>query len=245
MEIKKFLKRISPYVLVNMSILKRLSLADDMRTLKEFRDYALNNNYLDVHEYENSRCFSISAEGFKLLDIPHQPSLQFTETQADLICRNNHLRIGFEQSLKPLNIDLKWVTGGKFAKSPLYIKHNRKEHHLQPTSAAILRDKSNKHRVYLTLEYNELERLNSELYLYSKYEAKGLHIKRFYLDPQAEMRIIVLVQSYKQAWQIYKRIKNAWYNKILFLPTNRVQVDHLLSRDVFLSADGQSCSIIT
>jgi len=244
MDIKEFIQKISPYTLTNMSILKRLGLASDMKTLKELRDKAIKNNYLTIQEYENLRCFSVTSQGFSLIGIEHQPKLQFTPAQADMICRNNHLRIGFEQSLKPTQIQLKWITGGKFIKSPLYIRFNKREHNLQPSSIAVLRDNSGRHRVYVMIHFRDTESLNSELYLYSKYEEKGLHIKRFYLDPQAEIRIIVLVESYKQAWQIHNKTSKAWQNKLLFLPVNKVHAESLLKRDVFFNTIGERQSVL-
>lgn len=244
MEIKEFLKKLSPYVIVNMGFLKRLFPETDLRSLREILNKAIESDFLIVHEYSELRCFSLSKKGFAEIEINHTPRLSLTEHQANIICRTNHVRMGFETSLQPMEIQSQWITGAKFAKSPLFVRLKNSEHNIQPCGAVALTDKNVNQKLFIFHEFTELESLKSDMVLYQIYAQKGLYQKRFHLNQASTMRIIVLIPSYKALLQCAKHLNADIYEHVLFLPLTHVHHQNLLTEEVFMTKDGKKTSIV-
>jgi hypothetical protein len=244
MEIKEFLQKISPYVIVNMGFLKRLFPETDLKSLREILNTAINSNQLLVHQYSELRCFSLSREGFEAIEINHSPRLSLTEHQADIICRTNHVRMGFEVPLKSMGIQCQWITGAKFAKSPLFVRVRNNERYITPIGAAVLTDQQAHQKLFIFHEFADLESFQSDMQLYAIYAKKGLYQKRFHLHQEATMRIIVLIPSYKALLQFHRRLKVDIYQYVLFLPLTHVHHPNLLSETVFMAPDGKKVSIL-
>lgn len=244
MEIKEFLQKISPYVIVNMGFLKRLFPETDLKSLREMLNNAITSNLLLVHEYPELRCFSLSKGGFAEVEINHTPRLSITEHQAEIICRTNQVRMGFEAPLKSMGIQCQWITGAKFAKSPLFVRVRNNERYITPVGAAVLTDQQAHQKLFIFHEFSDFESLQSDMQLYDTYAKKGLYQKRFHLHQDATMRIIVLIPSYKALLQFHRRLKADIYQYVLFLPLTYVHNANLLSEQVFMAPDGKKVSIL-
>lgn len=244
MEIKEFLQKISPYVLVNMGFLKRLFPQLDLKSLREMITTASASNLLTVHDFPELRCFSLSKEGFAAIEINHTPRLSLTEHQADIICRTNHVRRGFESQLQSMNIQSQWITGAKFAKSPLFVRIKSTECYIKPCGAVVLTDQKAHQKLFIFHEFTNLESLKSEMLLYEIYAKKSLYQKRFHLHHDATMRIIVLIPNYKTLLQFQRRLNLAVYQYVLFLPVTHVHYQNLLSEQVFMTNEGKKVSIL-
>ena len=124
MESKELLKKIAPYTLVNFGLLKRLFPEIPLKNLRVQIAALTKDEALKTHQYKNFRCYSLSTKGFERLGIDHSPKLHFSQQEADIIFRVNHFRKGVAESFEKVeNVQLdKWVTGSKFAKSPLFIR---------------------------------------------------------------------------------------------------------------------------
>ena len=165
MEHKDFIERIAPYTLVNIGIVKRLFPDTTKKELKEQLKKGHQEQTLIVHDHQNLRCYSISQAGFKLIGIDHQPNYAPNKTEANLLCRNNQFRIGFEQSisrLESLDID-QWITGGKFQKAPLTVRLKGNEKTLKPISASIVSDTQGNQRIYIVHEFNDWAHFSMDL----------------------------------------------------------------------------------
>jgi hypothetical protein len=244
MEIKEFLQKVSPYVIVNMGIIKRLFPSTALKLLREILSTATSSNLLIAHDYPELRCFSLSKEGFEAIDINHSPRLSLTEHQADIICRTNHVRIGFEAPLKTIGIQCQWITGAKFAKSPLFVRLKKNERYISPTGAAVLTDLKANQKLFIFHEFTDFESLKSDMQLYEMYAKRGLYLKRFHLHKDAVMRIIVLIPNYKSLLQFHKMLKSVIYQYVLFLPVTHVHHENLLSEQVFMTSEGKKVSIL-
>lgn len=244
MEIKEFLHKISPYVIVNMGFLKRLFPRVDLISLREMIKTAADSDFLRIHDFPELRCYSLSKEGFAAIEINHTPRLSLTEHQADIICRTNHARMGFETQLHSMNIQSQWITGAKFSKSPLFVRIKNNECFIKPCGAVVLTDQKANQKLFIFHEFTGFESFNSEMLLYQTYAQKGLYQKRFRLHHDATMRIIVLIPNYKTLLQFQRQLKLAVYQYVLFLPVTHVHHDNLLSEQVFMTHEGKKVSIL-
>jgi hypothetical protein len=246
MEIKSFLTFISQYTLVNFSLLKRLHPATPLKVLREHIKTVISDGLVLVHDYSDLRCFSLSASGFKALNIQHQPKLHFSQTQADQVCRVNHIRLGFEQSLdKQQDTALdRWVSGSKFHKSPFHIHIKNTDQPLMPAGAAIVRDTLENQKVFFIHHFSDLESLNHDLTLYQQLEAKRYHQKRFFLNDKASIRIIVLLPNDKAFYVNKPYFQHPLYQSTLFLSLGHCHHENLLHQPVFIDIHGTKRSII-
>jgi hypothetical protein len=247
MEIKKLLEAISHYTLVHNSLLKRLFPDEFLRDIRETILLAQEHKLILIHDFPNFRCYSLSSKGFEAIDIKHQPHIQFTSEQADSICRTNHIQLGFKQSFDftdKLKLH-KWVSGGKFQKSPFFIRVNKIEQKLQPLAAGILVDSAPLYKVFSIHMFSDLETLHRDMFLYQLLEQRALHIKRWFLPKDTPLRIIVLVDSYKTIHSIRKHLKSQFYRQVLFLPVTQVHVNQLLQQSVFLDCKGVKRGVVS
>ena len=246
MESKEWLKIIAPYTLVNFGLLKRLFVETPLKTLKEQTSALTKDKLLKIHQYKNLRCYSLSAKGFGKLDIDHSPKLHLSEQEADTICRVNHFRKGFEESINGMeNLELeKWVTGSKFVKSPLSIRINGIEQKLQPASAVIIKDDTENQKIFFVHTFTSQQDLHSDINLYRIFVERQLHVKRFHLPPQAQVRVIILIPSYKALFEMKQYLHSSFYKQVLFLPLTHVHHDNVLKYKIFLDYKAEKRAVI-
>ncbi len=245
MEIKFFLQQISPYTLVNFSLLKRIFSDTELKALRGHLAQAVADGLLILHPYPQLRCYSLSALGFQLIGITHQPKLQFTAEQADNICRSNHIRKGFEQSLdhyKGLTLT-KWISGSKFHKLPLCVRIKNKEQALRPAGAAIISDQAGGQKLFFVHHFTDTETLNRDIFLYQQATERQLCHKRFFLNDDTTIRVIVLIASYKTLHQFKRYLQNPFYQNVLFLPLTHSHHTNLLQQAVFMNLHGKKQAI--
>lgn len=246
MESKEWLKIIAPYTLVNFGLLKRLFAETSLKTLREQIAALTKDDLLKDHQYKNLRCYSLSAKGFGKLDIDHSPKLHLSEQEADTICRVNHFRKGFEESIHGMeNLELeKWVTGSKFVKSPLSVRINGTEQKLQPASAVIIKDNAENQKLFFVHAFTSQQGLHNDVNLYRIFVERQLHIKRFFLPLQTQVRVIILIPSYKTLFEMKQYLHSSFYKKVLFLPLTHVHHDNVLKYKIFTDYKAEKRAVI-
>lgn len=246
MESKELIRKIAPHTLVNYSLIKRMFADTSLKNLRADFDRAIEAGLLIVHDFPNLRCFSLSAKGFALLDIVHLPQLHFNQQEADNICRVNHFRQGFDESIasmEKLHLD-KWVSASKFAKSPLFVRVRDSEQELTPAGAGIISDDDGKQKLFFIHVFVSQQELHNDINLYRLFTDRQLQVKRFFLRPETPVRVIVLTPNYKTIYQMHKHLHSTFYKQVLFLPMSHVHHDELLKYKIFMDHKTEKHAVI-
>ena len=238
MERNKFLQITANLTLVNYSLIKRLFPESSLKEIKDTLKGAERAKLVHRHIFQGFDCFSVTKLGFQVIGIEHSPNYyRFTKSQANRICRGNHLRFGIEQELgRYNNITLEsWIGGGSFHKRPLVTQFDHAQQILKPEGLALIRFPEGITRLYFIHYWKNFEQVSKDLFFYFLYQARGEHTNRFPVDSESGLRILCIVPNYKCVYEVKDELRNLKGEAItLFVPESKVHVDNPLESEIWL-----------